>query len=73
MVWVTHVHDVVKNNECCTLCFLLIPYPDLPNAPVASEQIVEVFAGDLVVQILDEEDSIRARWQFCLGTYQERV
>lgn len=61
---VTHVHHVVKHHKRCALCFLLIPYANLTDAPIASEQVVKVFAGDLVVQVLHEEDPVCARRQF---------
>lgn len=64
--WPTYVHHVVKHYKRRSLCLRLIPDAYLPYAPVATEEVVQVFARDLVVQILDEEDAVGARWQFGL-------
>ena len=58
--YATHVHDIVKHHKRCAFCLLLIAYPDLTYATVSSKQVVQVLAGDLVVQVLDEEDAVRA-------------
>lgn len=66
-----HVHHIVKYNERCTLCFWFIPDTNLPNAPVATEEVIEVFASDLVVEVLDKEDAVGAWRKLCLGVLAE--
>ncbi len=56
----THIHHVIEYNVCSPLCFLLITDPNLANTPVPSEQVIQVFACDLVVQVLDEQNPICA-------------
>ena len=63
----THIHHVIEHNERGPLCFLLITDPNLANTPVPSEQVVQVFACNLVVQVLDEEYPVRAWGQFGLA------
>lgn len=55
----THVHHVVKHDESCPTRLLFVADADLANATVAAKEVVQVFAGDLVVQILDEQDAVR--------------
>ncbi len=62
----THVHHVIENNKRSPLCLLLITNTNLANAPVPSEQVVQVLAGDLVVQVLHKEYPVRAGRQFRL-------
>ena len=57
----THIHHVIKYNKCSTLGLLLITNTNLAYAPVPSEQVVQVLARDLVVQILDKKDPIGTR------------
>ena len=40
----------------------------MPYAPVPAEKVVQVLARDLVVQVLDEENTVCAWWQFGLKT-----
>lgn len=65
--FVAHVHHIVEYNKRCTLCFWFIPDTNLPNAPVATEEVIEVFASDLVVEVLDKEDAVGTWRKLCLG------
>jgi hypothetical protein len=64
---ITYVHHVVKHNKSCTLCLLLISYPNLTYAAITSKQVVQILASDLVIQILDKQYSVGAWRKFCLG------
>lgn len=66
----THIHHVVKDDECSPLCFRLTTNPNLANAPIPSEQVVEILACDLVIQVLDEQDPVCAGWQFGLAAVE---
>lgn len=59
--FVAHVHHIVKYNKRCTLCFWFISYTNLPNAPVAAEEVIQIFASDLVVEVLDKKNAVGAR------------
>lgn len=62
----THIHNVVKHNKSRSFGLLLVSYPYLTYAAITSKQVVQVFTIDLVVQILNEEDTVGTRWQFRL-------
>ena len=64
----THVHYIVKDDKCCTLCLGFISQTYLTNTAVPSEKLVEVVASDLIIEILYKQDPIctwrelRLRW-----------
>jgi hypothetical protein len=62
----TYIVDIFEHDKRRPLRLWLVPYAYLPYAAVASEEIVQVFAGDLVVEVLDEQDAVCARWKLCL-------
>lgn len=64
--FIAHVHHIVKYNKRCTLCFCFIPNTNLPNAPVTAEEVIKIFSSDLVVEVLDKENAIRAGWKLRL-------
>jgi hypothetical protein len=57
----THVHNVVEDHKRGALCLLLISNANLADSAVPAEQVVQVFASNLVVQIFDEEDTVGTR------------
>jgi len=56
-----YVHYIVKHHECSSSCLLFIPYSYLPDAPITSKQVIQVFASNLIIQVLDKEYTIRTR------------
>lgn len=66
MARVTHVHNIVKHYKCCPFRLSFIPYAYLSDATVSSEEVIQVFSCDLVVQVFDEQDTVRARGEFRL-------
>jgi hypothetical protein len=54
----THIHDVVEHDERRSLCLWLVADAHLPDAPVATEEVVQILARDLIVQILDEQYAV---------------
>lgn len=42
--WMTHVHHVFIDNEGRTLSFGVVAYPDLPDATIASKEVVQVLS-----------------------------
>lgn len=63
----TYVHHVIKYNESCASSLLFRPNADLTNTAISPKQVVQIFARDLVVEILDEEYPICTWRQFCLN------
>ena len=63
----THIHDIVENNECSAFGLLFISYSYLPYATIASKKIIQVFTGDLVVQVFHEQNAVRSWGQFRLA------
>lgn len=55
-----YIHDIVKHDKRSPFCLLLTAYPNLTDAAVAPKEVVQILAGDLVVQVLHEEDAVRA-------------
>lgn len=60
----THIHDVVKHDKRGPLGLWFISHSYLTYAAVAAKEVVQVLTGDLVVEVLDEQDAIRARREF---------
>jgi len=58
-----HIHHIVKYNKCCTFSFWFISDTNLPNAPVAAEEVIQIFASDLVVEVLDKKNTVGAGWK----------
>lgn len=58
--FVAHVHHIVKYNKRRTLCFWFIPNTNLPNAPIAAEEVIQILSSDLVVKVLDKENAVGA-------------
>ena len=48
---ITHVHHIVKDDKCSTLRFGFISKTYLTNGTISPEELVEVVAGDLVIEI----------------------
>ena len=65
----SYIHDIVKDYKGSTSGLLLIANTNLTYAAISSKQVVQVLAGDLVVQVLDEEDAVCARRQLRLWEY----
>lgn len=65
----THVHHVVKDDKCGALCLGFIPQAYLTNGAVPPEELVEIIASDLVVEVFDKQDPVCAwrqlRLSFC--------
>ena len=61
-----HIHNVVKDHKCGASCLLLVANTYLAYASVSTKQIVQVFASNLVIEVLDEQNPIRAGRQLCL-------
>jgi hypothetical protein len=59
---ITHVHYIVKDDKGSTLSFLFISQTYLTNTAVPPEKLVEIVAGDLIVEIFYEQDPICAWW-----------
>ena len=62
----THVHYVVEDDKCSSLCLRFVSKTDLTNATIPPKQLVEIVAGHLVVEIFDKQDPVRAWRQLCL-------
>lgn len=60
---VAYIHHVVKYNKRSTFSFWFISDTNLPNAAVAAEEVIQVFASDLVVEVLDKKNTIGAGWK----------
>jgi hypothetical protein len=45
----THIHNIVENDERRSLGLLLISNANLADGAVPAEQVVQVFASNLVV------------------------
>lgn len=56
----THVHYIVKDDKCGALSLGFISQTYLTNGAVPPEKLVEVVAGDLVIEIFDKQNPICA-------------
>lgn len=61
-----YIHHVVKNDKRRPTTLLLVADTYLADAAIPSEQIVQVFPSDLVIQIFDKEDPVCTRREFRL-------
>ena len=50
----THIHYIVENDKGGALCLGFITKSYLTNAAVPPEELVEIVASDLVVEIFDK-------------------
>lgn len=62
----TYIHNVVEDNKCGPPCLLFVTDTDLAYATITAEEIIQVLSRYRVVQILDKEYTVGARWQFGL-------
>lgn len=62
----THIHHVIIYNERGPLRLRLVAQSYLANAAVPPKEIVQVLAGNVVIQILDEQNAVGACWKLSL-------
>lgn len=62
----TDIHHVVKYNKCRSTGLLLITNANLAYAAITPEEIVQILSGNLVIQILHEENPVRSRRKLSL-------
>ena len=53
-----HIHDIVIYNKCGSFRLWFVSDANLPDATIAPEEVVQVVASDLVVQVLDKQDAV---------------
>ena len=72
---VTHIHDIVKYNERCPLRFWFVSDTNLPDAPVAAEEVVQIFPSDLVIEVLDKENTVGAgrKLRLCICEMSDKL
>ena len=54
----TDIHDIFKDYKSSTLCLWIITYSNLSDLTVATKELVQVLASDLIIEILDKKDSV---------------
>ena len=57
----TYIHHILKYYERGTLRLLLVSDSYLSYAAIAPKEIVEVLSRNLIVQVLDEKNTVRTR------------
>ena len=63
----SYVHHVVVDDESCASGGDIVAESYLTNAAVATKELIQVFAFDIVVEVFDEEDTVRACRKLCLA------
>lgn len=62
MIVAAYIHHIIKYHESCPFGLLFISDADLTYATITPEQVIQVFTGDLVIEVFDEQDTIGTRW-----------
>ena len=59
----TYVHNVIIYDEGRPSCGGIIAQPYLTNRAVPSKELIQILALDVVIEVFDEENAVRSRWE----------